>query len=414
VDERTIIGEHQFPSHWRVQTFRWIMENVKVNTLENLPLLGANIHLGVTERFEGDGRAPASEDLSKYKKVQPGDIIMNPLGKPHGSIGRSEVSGITSPAYWVLRLKSTEYESRYFHYLLRSEFMIKEFIRRSKNLPPNQFDLSWESFRDISIALPEIEEQRSIADFLDGQIGKVNLLIEKRMQQIISINHAIQSQLSDIFLSGSGDKIPLKRLIKDERLGIWGEDVGEAPFEVVVARVADFNRQNFSLGNVKTVRSVEVKQFAPRRVIQGDILLERSGGGEKSPVGCAVQVRESLQNLVCSNFVSRIRAGNDVDSEYLSLILAALYSNGLQTPHSSQTTGIQNLDTESYFQVRVPKRSIEEQLKCAALGREAIEVSTELISQLERFINLSEEYKSSLITSVLTGQLEVSPKRSVA
>jgi type I restriction enzyme S subunit len=411
VRELTILDEHRFPSHWSVQTFRWIIENLKVNTTENLPLLGANIHLGVTERFEGDGRAPASEDLSKYKKVEPGDIIMNPLGKPHGSIGRSEFFGITSPAYWVLRLKKTENDSRYFHYLLRSEFMIKEFIRRSKNLPPNQFDLSWENFRDISIALPRIEEQRRIADFLDAQIGKANFLIEKRNQQIASINQAIQSQLADIFLNGSGEKIPLKRLIKNERLGIWGEDAGEAPFQVVVARVADFNRRNFSLGNVKTVRSIEVKQFSSRKVNQGDILLERSGGGEKSPVGCAVQVRESLQNLVSSNFVSRIRAVDDVDSEYLSLVLAALYSNGLQTPHSSQTTGIQNLDTESYFQIRVPKRSTEDQLKCVALGREVIDGSTEMVSEIERFINLTEEFKSSLITAAITGQFEVTTER---
>jgi len=414
VNELSILDEHQFPSNWRVHTFRWTIENLKVNTSENLPLLGANIHLGVTERFEGDGRAPASEDLSKYKKVEPGDIVMNPLGKPHGSIGRSEVFGITSPAYWVLRLRNSEHESRYFHYLLRSEFMIKEFIRRSKNLPPNQFDLSWENFREISIALPEISEQQRIAEYLDAQIGKTNLLIEKRNQQIASINEAIQSKLSDIFLKGSGNKVPLKRLIKDERLGIWGEDIGEAQFEVVVARVADFNRRNFSLGEVKTVRTIESKQFAPRRVDKGDILLERSGGGEKSPVGCAVQVKEQIQNLVCSNFVSRIRAVDGVDSEYLSLVLAALYSNGLQSPHSSQTTGIQNLDTESYFQVRIPKRSIEEQLKCVELGRAVIEDLTAMVSQLERFILLSEEYKSSLITSVLTGQVKVSPKRSVA
>ena len=412
--EFTILGEHHFPSHWRVQTFRWIIENLKVNTSENLPLLGVNIHLGVTERFEGDGRAPASEDLSKYKKVEPGDIIMNPLGKPHGSIGRSEVSGITSPAYWVLRLKMSENDSRYFHYLLRSEFMIKEFIRRSKNLPPNQYDLPWEHFRDISIALPQIEEQRMIANFLDAQISKANLLIEKRNKQIASINQTIQSRLSDIFLMGSGDKIPLKRMIKDERLGIWGEDMGQAPFQVAVARVADFNRQNFSLGDVKTVRSIEAKQFSSRKVLQGDILLERSGGGEKSPVGCAVKVRESFENLVCSNFVSRIRVVDDVDSEYLSLVLATLYSNGLQTPHSSQTTGIQNLDTESYFQVRIPKRSINEQLKCVALGREVIDSSTKMVSQIETFINLTEDYKTSLITAAVTGRFEITTKRSSA
>jgi hypothetical protein len=49
--------------------------------------------------------------------------------------------------------------------------MIQEFVRRSKNLPPNQFDLPWENFREISIGLPPVEEQRRIAEYLDLQCG---------------------------------------------------------------------------------------------------------------------------------------------------------------------------------------------------------------------------------------------------
>ena len=239
-------------------------------------------------------------------------------------------------------------------------------------------------------------------------------MIQKRNQQISATLRVAQSQLSDIFLSGQGAKVSLKRLIRDERLGIWGDEIGEAPFEVVVARVADFNRNNFTLGAVKTVRSVEVKQFSSRRVLSGDILLERSGGGEKTPVGCAVQVTEDLANLVCSNFVSRIRAIDGVNSEYLALVLAALYSNGLQTPHSSQTTGIQNLDTESYFKVQVPKRSMEEQLDCVVRGRKVIDGTTEINFGLQRFIGLVDELKSSLIAEAVTGQIDVTTKRSVA
>jgi type I restriction enzyme S subunit len=224
----------------------------------------------------------------------------------------------------------------------------------------------------------------------------------------------MRSRLSEIFLQGSGEKVSLKRLIRDERLGIWGEEADEAPFKVVVARVADFNRRDFSLGEVKTLRSIDVKQFLSRKINPGDILLERSGGGEKSPVGCAVYVKESLPNLVCSNFVSRIRAAEGVQSEYLSLIMAAMYVNGLQTPHSSQTTGIQNLDTESYFNVRVPKREINEQLRCIALGKEFIQNTAEIVTSLEKFITLTEEFKSSLITTAVTGQYETNSSRSVA
>jgi type I restriction enzyme S subunit len=169
---------HNFPSHWKVEEFRWILPEVNETTDIELPLLGANIHLGVTERFEGDGRPSASEDLSKYKLVREGDIIMNPLGKPHGSIGRAHKDGITSPAYWILRVDNSTHSSRYFHYLLRSSMMIAEYVRRSKNLPPNQFDLPWEQFRKIEMPIPPLKEQILIADYLDRNIAIFNKLGE--------------------------------------------------------------------------------------------------------------------------------------------------------------------------------------------------------------------------------------------
>jgi restriction endonuclease S subunit len=182
--ETSIFDRMAFPKEWKPQKLRWIFENRKFFTLEPEPLLGVNIALGVTERYDGDGRPAASEDLTKYKLVEPGDIILNPLGKPHGSIGRSDKRGITSPAYWVLRTDETSNSSKFMHYLLRSEPMLDEFRRRSKNLPPNQFDLSWEQFRDIEIPIPDIEQQLGIAAFLDNQISKTQEIISSKIKQI--------------------------------------------------------------------------------------------------------------------------------------------------------------------------------------------------------------------------------------
>ena len=178
ITDISVFDLHKFPKHWKMSEFRWILPEVNETTEVALPLLGANIHLGVTERFEGDGRPSASEDLSKYKLVREGDIIMNPLGKPHGSIGRSHKNGITSPAYWILRVNESENSSRYFHYLLRSSMMISEYVRRSKNLPPNQFDLPWEQFRKIELPIPPLSEQLLIADYLDRNISIFNKLGE--------------------------------------------------------------------------------------------------------------------------------------------------------------------------------------------------------------------------------------------
>jgi type I restriction enzyme S subunit len=408
----TVLNEYEIAANWRELPFRAVARKVSESGFPNLESLSVFLDAGVVPRASrDDNHNQLGESLDKYQRVLPDDLVFNKLRTWQGGFGISQHEGIVSPAYIIARLDTSIVVPKFLGYLLKSKPYLAELTRLSKWMPPTQFDISWESIRNLTLRMPSLEEQCRITEYLDFQIGNIDLLIEKRRLQITSLNETVKSKLSEIFLVGSGDKVPLKRLIKDEKLGIWGEDIGEAPFEVLVARVADFNRQNFSLGEVETIRSIEAQQFTPRRVKKDDILLERSGGGEKSPVGCAVLVKQSIDNLVCSNFVSRIRPIKEVDSEYLSMVLAALYSNGLQTPHSSQTTGIQNLDTESYFQIRIPKRSIEEQLQCSSRGKTVINNLSEMVSQLNTFISLLEEFKSALITSTLTGQFDVSTKR---
>lgn len=177
INDVSVFTQHRFANHWQETKLRSIFTYVDDLTEQKLPLLGANLVVGVTERYEGDGRPAASEDLSKYKLVEIDDIIMNPLGKPHGSIGRSYLRGITSPAYWILRCDPSLHSAGYFHHVLRSPLLISEFQRRSKNLPPNQFGLPWEQFRDIQLPIPPLAEQVSIARYLDDQIVVVEKMI---------------------------------------------------------------------------------------------------------------------------------------------------------------------------------------------------------------------------------------------
>lgn len=180
---------------------RHLVQFRKDTTTEELPLLGVNLSDGVIERFEGDGRPAASEDLSDYKVVEIDDIVMNALGKPHGSIGRSPYRGITSPAYWVLRCEESRVLPAYLHYVLRSSTAISEFQRLGKNLPPNQFDLPWELFRDIEIPLPLIEEQRRISAHLDSQVARVEHVLERAR----SLERLVKGPLATLAILGELD-----------------------------------------------------------------------------------------------------------------------------------------------------------------------------------------------------------------
>lgn len=354
-----------------------------------------------------------AEKYIGYQGVRPGELVVHSMDAFAGAIGLSKSIGKMSPVVHIYRA-GDEVDLRFYSYFLRHLAKSGYIQSLSKGIRERSTAFDPAMLSQLELPKPSMEEQRRISDFLDAQIANIEALRATRIQHISAISDVSQSLLADIFLSKVGEKVRLKRMIKDERLGIWGEEMGEAPMEVSVARVADFNRRKFILGEVKSIRSVEVKQFLPRRVLRGDILLERSGGGEKSPVGCAVQVVESIPNLVCSNFVSRIRTVEGVDPDYLSLVLAALYTNGLQKPHSSQTTGIQNLDTESYFQTQVPKVPFNMQLELRTYGRKVIDTTSKMVSELEKSLSLAEELKFSLIAAAVTGDLDTTTSRSVA
>lgn len=369
----------------------------------NAELLSVYREYGVIRKSDrDDNHNVESEDLSNYKFVKKGDLVLNKMKTWQGSLGVSPFEGIVSPAYYVCEI-SKDLHTPYIHYLLRSAPYIAMYGARSKGIRVGQWDLPYEEFREIPVLLPPIHEQRRIADYLDDQLSKIDLLIELKMQQMDLNRQLLGSKFAEIFLGQSNDVIPIKRLLRDEQLGVWGDEPGESEIDVSVARVADFNRFSFTLDLATTVRSITKKQFISRKVSKGDLLLERSGGGEKSPVGCAVFVNIDQEYLVSSNFVSRLRPAHNVHARYLSFLFAALYMTGRQTPHSSQTTGIQNLDTDSFFQIQVPKLDLNQQVFATKIADKIISDITNINSRIESSIEGYRALKNAITTSSVMG-----------
>ena len=95
----------------------------------------------------------------------------------------------------------------------------------------------------------------------------------------------------------------LKLSTKSCQNGIWGNDAQGDENDVICIRVADFDRNcmRVSLDN-PTYRNVTAAEFNSRMVFQGDLLLEKSGGGEKQPVGF-VALYEGKTPTICANFI---------------------------------------------------------------------------------------------------------------
>jgi len=198
----------------------------------------------------------------------------------------------------------------------------------------------------------------------------------------------------------------VKSTIEFSQNGVWGEDPDGGSDDIECARVADFDRVSFTVSdNLATYRKVPEAQRRSREVKDGDLLFEKSGGGEKTLVGAIVQYKGS-KAIICSNFVSVIKVKSGVNSRWLCYANAFLYSIGVNSRSIKQATGIQNIDSEQYFSERIPVPSKLEQDRIAIwLDRETARIDT-LIAKKTRFIELLKEKRQAVIAKAVTKGLD--------
>jgi type I restriction enzyme S subunit len=184
--------------------------------------------------------------------------------------------------------------------------------------------------------------------------------------------------------------------------GVWGDEANGVD-DLAVVRVADFNRERsrVELGDEPTVRAIPQSARNRRVLAQGDLLIEKSGGGELQPVGNVVSFDDERPS-VCSNFVARMPVANDCESRFVAYVFRSLYEQGKNIPHIKQTSGIQNLDSESYLNeiAWLPER--DTQLRIANFLDDKTARIDALSAEKERLVESLAELRQSLISKTVT------------
>lgn len=201
------------------------------------------------------------------------------------------------------------------------------------------------------------------------------------------------------------DVYSLKRAVEGCVNGIWGGDP-DGECDIPVIRVADFDRTKLRVGLGKlTYRSIPGKDRSSRSLKFGDLLIEKSGGGDKTLVGCTVLFEHEFE-AVTSNFVARMRPVVGINSIFLCYAFDTLYQGKINYPAIKQTTGIQNLDAEAYLQERFSFPSHDEQAHIAHfLDHETAKIDT-LIKEQQRLIELLKEKRQAVISHAVTKGLD--------
>jgi type I restriction enzyme, S subunit len=376
----------------------------------DLPLLTVISSSGVALRDLTDGRAP-SDDLSGYRVVLPGDLVVNKLWARFGAYGVSTHAGIISPAYWVLSVDACKFYPPFLHHLLRSSRYLAEISRISKNLPPNGFDLPWVAFRNLKVPLLPLDEQRRIARFLDEQVSILDAAVVARRRQGALLTEQFMAQKERHIEQSETPLIALNRVIDPRRPINYGVLMPGPRLEegIPLVEAGDVMRGPIEVDDLRRTDPEIESPFARSRLRSGDLVMAIRGS-----VGQVQEIRECPPVMNVTRDAARI-------SVLPEIARTAFIRHALTTSRAQQwlelrvggsaVTGI-NIGDLRKVPVRMP--SIDGQCRLAQLLDAAELRQRQAAHALRASITLLAERKQALITAAVSGQFDVSTTGKVS
>ena len=132
--------------------------------------------------------------------------------------------------------------------------------------------------------------------------------------------------------------------------GEWGTD-DESGNGIPVLRTTNFTNEGVvDYSNVVT-RTIKKKNIDAKYLRKGDIIIEKSGGSDKQPVGRVIYFDGPESTYLFNNFTGLLRVKNQAVwlPRYVFYSLFHNYRKGGTRPFDSKTTGLHNLKTYDYI-----------------------------------------------------------------
>jgi type I restriction enzyme S subunit len=423
----------QIPNRWGIELVKRFFRFNPKSRLSTTEQVLSLTRKGIIERDISGNEGQIAESYENYPEVKEGDFVLNPMDLIAGWVARSKVSGKVSSAYYTFHLGETERGyAPFFELVFQTYYRERIFDPFGSGLGRmesggGRWTLGRDLFMNFPIPVPPMEEQKAAVNYVIRETTQIDLLISKKEQLIEKLferRQALITKLVSLGLDSSAptkesgvewapavpEKWPIKKLkyaFRGIKGGVWGEDAKGDELDIWCVRIADFDRRNFSIRtDSKTFRNVKLSERHGRILTQGDIVLEKSGGGEKAPVGFAA-IYEHPEDAVCSNFTNIVTVDSGNFPKYWVYMLSAVYQSGAPWRSIKQTSGIQNLDISSYFDEEVPFPPLSIQIEIAESVNQGTENIDLLIDSTIRAIELLRERRQALITQVVTGKIDV-------
>ena len=408
----------QIPEHWKIVRNKNILiekTDVVGENSSNYTLLSLTLSGVIPRDMENcKGKFPAEFDA--YKIVQQGDIIfcLFDLDETPRTVGLSLNDGMITGAYDVFSIRGVNHKFIYYYYLN---------VDNKKALKPYYTGLrkvvNVSRFLELRFPVPPPDEQAQIVRYLDSMTAKINKLIRAKKKQIALLQEQKQAIINQAVTKGlnpnaemkdSGNPdiglIPthwgLKNFSKISRIvrGASPRPAGDPrffhgkdiPWITVAELTKDDNKYLFCTKDYLTFAG----QQQSRTVGAGTLLLSNSGA--------TLGVPKILKITGCINdgSVAFLSPQENIDYMYYSLKWQTERLRKLVAGY-----GQPNLNTTIVKNICIAIPPLHEQQEIVKYLDVQNKKINSMIASRIREISLQIEYKNSLTSSVITGQVDV-------
>src|ERR1035441_8750845 len=175
------------PGHWDVRRTKAILREVdRRSTTGSEPLLSLRMQSGLVNHHALGGKLIPPSALVGYKRVLPGEIVMNRMRAAAGLFAAVTSDGLVSPDYAIFRPKC-HLNVAYLVQLFRTPAMTSVFRLESRGLGTGEsgfLRLYSDRFGMLPVPLPPPAEQTAIVRFLDWANGRLERAIRAKRKEI--------------------------------------------------------------------------------------------------------------------------------------------------------------------------------------------------------------------------------------
>lgn len=410
------------PGHWDKRRMKFLFRERAEKGFPEEPLLAATQTKGVIRKEDyGTRTVTATKDLHLLKLVEEGDFVIS-LRSFQGGIELAHARGIISPAYTILeprRDAARGYYAQFFKspYFIQSMTLFVTGIREGQNI-------DYERLGRAYLPLPPPPEQAAIVRFLTWANGRLERAIRAKRKVIALLNEQKEAIIHRAVTRGLDPSVPLKpsgipwlgeipahwevrrfkSLVTEAVAGPYGSSLTKAMYVTAGYRVYGQQQvitDNFEVGDYY-ISSEQFLSMQRYRVFPGDVLVSVMG-----TVGRVAVVPPSAEEGIINPRLVRYRP--DITSVRSRWIQVAIQDRAAQAQlfQSAKGTTMDGLNLRILGKLLIVTPPLEEQDAVLSNISERQRPFTDSISRLTREIDLLHEYRTRLVSDVVTGKLDV-------